>query len=668
MSSSPYGEPRHPSSRFLPPEPGVEPPHRLTQGLALRVGLIGALAIVLFIVLFARLWSLQVLSGDRYLAVARDNQVRTYRIEAPRGPILDRKGRVVVENVPGTEVKLWVGDLPEKDRFRVVRRLAAVLDLPAVELARRVDKQAGDRLTPLTVTTTVDEAQVSYLLEHSDEFPGVRVQHTYLRSYPFGTLAAHMLGNVGEIDAAELAAHKGDPLYQLGDKIGKAGVEALMDGDLRGRSGRAQLTVDSLGRQKGEFVVRADAAARYGIRLTLDIELQRAAERALRYGIDVAIENKSYWANGGAIIALDPADGAILALASNPTYKPSVFVPPIDRQKLSRLVDTKSATAHNLPAFNRALAGTYPPGSIFKPVTALAAMQEHMLFPGEQLPCTPFAEYGLDRQRFRNWDPTVNRPMALAEALATSCDTYFYELGNRFYTRGKAGWARMQEWARIFGFGAPTKVDIGGEASGLVPTPAWKRRQFQSDWDRAWNPGDNIQLAIGQKDVTVTPLQMARFYSFLATGRLVEPYLVSETIASAGSGQQGQVVRVHRPSAPRDGIVDPAALQVIQDGLYRATHFEYGTSSGVFANYPIAISGKTGTAEKVVPLPGYPADHLEDQSWWCGWGPSDNARLVVCAIIENGGHGSTAAAPAALKVFEQFFKVKAPATTLRATD
>ncbi len=668
MSSSPYGEPRNPSSRFLPPEPGVEAPHRLTQGLALRVGLIGALALILFIVLFARLWSLQVLSGDRYLSVAQDNQLRTYRLEAPRGPILDRNGRVIVENVPGTAVKLWVGDLPARDRFRVVRRLAAVLDLPAVELARRVDKQAEDKLTPLTVTTTVDEIQVNYLLEHADEFPGVRVQHTYLRDYPYGTLAAHLLGHVGEIDSGELSAHAAEIEYQLGDKIGKAGIEALSDRSLRGRAGRAQLTVDSLGRQKGDFVVRADATAGYGVRLTLDIELQRAAERALRYGIQTAIENESYWANGGAIVALDPADGAILALASSPTFKPSVYTPPIDRGKLARLVDDKTAAAENRPGFNRALSGTYPPGSIFKPVTALAAMQEHLLFPSEQIPCTPFAEYGLDKQRFRNWDPTVNRPIALAEALAISCDTYFYELGNRFYTKGKSGWTRLQDWARILGLGRPTGVDVGGEAEGLVPTPAWKRRHFASDWDKAWNPGDNIQLSIGQKDVTVTPLQMARLYGLLATGRLVKPYLVSEVLASSGNGQPGQVVRAYAPSLPEENVVDPAALQVVQDGLYLATHAERGTSSGVFADYPIPISGKTGTAEKVVPLPGYPADHLEDQSWWCGWGPSDDARLVVCAIIENGGHGSTAAAPAALKVFEQFFKVKAPSTTLTATD
>jgi penicillin-binding protein 2 len=298
-------------------------------------------------------------------------------------------------------------------------------------------------------------------------------------------------------------------------------------------------------------------------------------------------------------------------------------------------------------------------------------MQEHLLEPYQSLQCTPSATYGLDQQVFRNWDPYVNHSMTLPEALARSCDTYFYQVGYSFYLEGDKGRSRMQDWARKFGFGATTGIDVGTEESGLVPTPAWRKKAFRSDWDKAWNPGDSIQLAIGQKDVSVTPLQMARFYAMIANGgKLVTPYIVSQVETPAPEGQSPVVLRRWAPKPPTPVGIDPAALQVIRDGLYSATHSSFGTSSGVFASFPVAVAGKTGTAEKVVQIPGYPFDHTEDQSWWCGYGPAQTevARIVVCAVIENGGHGSTAAAPAALRVFETFFGVKASAQTLVSTD
>ena len=399
------------------------------------------------------------------------------------------------------------------------------------------------------------------------------------------------------------------------------------------------------------------------------MRLQRAAEEALRYGINLAHETDNWAANGGAIVALDPDDGAVLAMASSPTYKPSVYVGRIDPKKLEPLLDEEAARRANYPGLNRATAGLYPPGSTWKPVTALAGMQEHVFSAYDSLQCSPVAYYGLDRQPFRNWNPFVNRPMSLPEALAESCDTYFYQVGDRFYQRGSEGRVRMQQWARRFGFGQATGLDIGGEAEGLLPTPNWRWKTFESDWDRAWNPGDSIQLAIGQKDLLVTPLQMTAFYAMLANGGdVVTPYLVADVEQPRAKGSPQVVLRRFAPRPPRSSGIDRAALDAVRDGLFRATHSTAGTSSGVFGSYPISISGKTGTAEKVVPLPGYPSDHLEDQSWWCGWGPTDDAKIVVCALIENGGHGSTAAAPAALRVFEKYFGVKSPSTVLLETD
>ncbi|HWQ24059.1 MAG TPA: penicillin-binding protein 2 [Gaiellaceae bacterium] len=668
MSSVQREPPPPPSGRFLPPDPRVREPYRLTPQLALRVGVLGAIALAAFAVLLLRLWSLQVLSGDEYLNAAQSNQLRLIRVEAPRGPILDRRGRVVVSNVAGTAVRLWVGDLPERGRSRLVRRLARVLAVSPAELERQVEEGLADPLTPIVVKTAVGEEQVAYLYEHQAEFPGVEIAQVYLRSYTYGALAAQILGYVGEISPEELARLRRAG-YRPGDRIGKTGVEAAFDTYLRGRPGLAQIRVDSLGRPQSALELRQEPRAGYALRLTLDVRLQRAAEEALRYGIQLAHQNKHWAANGGAIVALDPRDGAVLALASAPTFKPSVFVGRTDPRKLAPLLDEEAARRANYPGLNRAIAGLYPPGSTWKPVTALAGMEEHVFSAYDPIQCSPVAYYGLDRQRFRNWNPSVNRPMTLPEALAESCDTYFYEIGNRFYERGSEGRVQIQQWARRFGFGGPTGLDIGGEADGLLPTPEWRRRTFTSDWDRAWNPGDSIQLAIGQKDLLVTPLQLATFYAMLANGgNIVTPYVVAGVEQPGGKGSPSLVLRRFAPPPPRPAGVDPAALAAVRDGLWRATHSSNGTSAGVFASYPVPISGKTGTAEKVVQLPGYPSGHLEDQSWWCGWGPSDGARLVVCALIENGGHGSAAAAPAALEVFERFFGAKAPPAQLVNTD
>ena len=308
-----YGERRTPSRRFLPPDPKVQEPYRLTPGLALRVGVLGALALGMFGLLFFRLWSLQVLSGERYLEAAQDNQLRTVRVPAPRGVILDRNGRTVVSNVPGVAVQLWVSDLPKEGRYAMLRELATVLHLPLGRVARQVDEAREDPLTPITIKSAVSEKEVAYLYERQTQFPGVRVVRTFLRDYEYRAAAAHLLGYVGEISPEELESRRTSG-YRAGDRVGKAGVEAAFDRYLRGTSGSAQIRVDSLGRPLGPPEPREEAKPGNAIRLTLDIQLQRAAERALREGIQVARDNDSFNADGGAIVALDPRDGAIRAL------------------------------------------------------------------------------------------------------------------------------------------------------------------------------------------------------------------------------------------------------------------------------------------------------------------------------------------------------------------
>jgi penicillin-binding protein 2 len=462
-----------------------------------------------------------------------------------------------------------------------------------------------------------------------------------------------VLGHVGEISEEQLKARRGRG-YRVGDKIGQAGIEAAYDGYLRGRPGEARMRVDSLGHPQSDLIPSTQARPGYSLRLTLDIRLQRAAERALEYGIALAHEDGEWAANGGAVVALDPRDGAVLAMASNPTYHPGVYVGRVERQALRRLVDDEAAKEANYPALNRALEGVFPPGSTFKPVTALAALEEHLIQPYSPLACT--GSYLAYKQHFDNWDPYVNEAMTLPTALERSCDTYFYELGNMFYSLPKERGSPLQAWSSRFGFGQKSGIDLGPESSGLLPTPEWRRAAFEG-FDREWRPGFSIQLAIGQGDLLVTPLQMARFYALIANGgRLVTPHL-AEAVEQPGDGRSPALVhRRFAPDPPLRAGVDPAALDVVKQGLYAATHGPYGTSSPVFSTFPVAIAGKTGTAEKVVELPGFVG--LRDQSWWCGYGPAgaaDTPEIVVCVVIENGGHGGTAAAPAALQVFEEYF-------------
>ena len=667
------------SNRFLPPDPRVEEPYRFTPQLALRLGILGAVALIAFGILFFRLWALQVLSGPQYLRAALDNQVRTVRVEGQRGEIFDRNGKPLVGNVPGTAVQVWPANLPKTwpARLAELRQLSHVLRVPLRQLLVDIKRRGNDPITPVTVRESVNrDAPILYLAEHRTQFPGVEIADTYLRSYNYGTAAAPLLGYVSEVSPQQLK-RLGRFGYQAGDTIGQGGLESVYDRYLRGQDGLKQLTVDSLGHPRSNFVWTRLPKPGQSIRLTLDLKLQRAAEDAIRYGIGLAYAHQQYQADGGAIVALDPRDGSILAMASDPTYDPRVYTGRVTAKRLAAAGLTgATAKEMNYPGLNRAIDGVYPAGSTWKPVTALAALETHTISSSTELPCTPdFSvpnQFGGPPQVFKNVDPGINAMMNLPTALEVSCDTWFYRVGYDFYNAPPSAGHPLPDWASKFGFGRHTGVDVGPESSGLLPTPEWRRRTFTrktdpTNWqiDREWKPGDSVQLAIGQKDLLVTPLQMARFYALLANGgKLVKPHLVQDVVEAGGGKSPPRVTHRFIPPAPQLVGLDPSYLAVVQDGLYQATHGPNGTSQSVFGNFYPTIAGKTGTAQK------NPNTDQLDQSWWCGYGPANSTeppKLVVCAIIENGGFGADAAAPAALKVFQQFFKSSETTTTPTAT-
>jgi penicillin-binding protein 2 len=645
-------------------------PYRLTPKLARRVALLGALVVIGFTALVGRLWALQVLAGPHYAARAQANQLRTVRVEAPRGQIVDRNRNVLVTNKPVTAVELWPSGLPRIYSRRVaeLRELANVTRVNVRQLTRLIveRRKSGDMLDPIVVRPAAPLPMLTYLQERATNFPGLTLSRSYVRRYPHGDLAPQLLGYTGQISPTELQTF-GKSGYAPGDVIGQTGIEATYDKYLFGVPGAARVRVDSLGRPRSARTLTTQPQPGQTVRLTLDTGLQMAAQNALKYGIQIARNQGEWAADGGAIVAMSPQDGSILALASSPTYDPSVYTGRVTTRKLkAQGLIAASALDKNYPSLDRALDATYPPGSTFKPLTAIAALQEHLIKPYAFYPCTGKYVAPEDRSHhvFHNWDRYVNQGMDLPTALAYSCDTYFYRVGNSFYELPPDRGQPLQKWARAFGFGKASAIDAGPDVSGLVPTIGYKHRRFTrrsdpTNWriDRLWKPGDSIQLAIGQGDLLVTPLQMTRFYAAIANGgNLVTPHVLLNV-----ENPNGTIVPTTPPAAPRPipGL-DRKYLKVVRQGLFEGTHDSFGTSYGVFGFFPYPIAGKTGTAQKIVRLPGYTGER--DQSWWCGYGPANDPKLVVCVVIENGGHGGTAAAPAAEKVFAKFFHV--PSTQL----
>ena len=650
------------SRRRPPDEPEAEQssvePYRLTPKLARRVALLGGLVVIGFAALLMRLWALQVLSGSHYAATAQANQIRTVRVQAPRGLILDKSGKILVANEPVTSVELSPSGLPQDYSRRVaeIRSLARVAGVSVRHITKLIvgRRVAGDMLDPVVVRTEATGPLLTYLEERAAAFPGLTLARSYIRRYPHGSVAAQLLG------------YDGQNTHSAGNVIGLTGIEAAFDRFLRGVPGEARVHVDSLGRARSPRLLATAPQTGQTVRLTIDTKLQVAAQNALQYGIQTAINQGQWAADGGAIVALNPQDGSILALASSPTYNPSVYSGRVTNHKLAALGLTPgTALARNYPSVDRAVDGTYPPGSTFKPLTAIAALEEHLIKPYAFYPCTGtyVAPQDSSHHVWHNWDRFVDQGMDLPTAIAQSCDTYFYRAADKFYALPPDRGQPLQKWARRFGFGQMSGSDLGPQSRGLVPTRDYLRHRFtksnDTNWkiDRLWKPGDSLNLAIGQGNLTVTPLQMARLYAAIANGgKLVTPHVLMDI-----ENPNGQIVPTTAPAAPRPvkGL-NPADLDAVKQGLFEGTHDPLGTSYGVFGNFPVPIAGKTGTAQKQVQIPGFTGER--DQSWWCGYGPANDAKLVVCAVIENGGEGGKAAAPAAERVFAKFFNVQVPPT------
>jgi penicillin-binding protein 2 len=602
-------------------------PERRTSPLALRISILGGLAIAIFAVLFLRLWYVQILSGDKYRNEANDNRTREIRVQAPRGDILDRNGKVLVANRTELAVQVSPEDLPAPgpERSREFHRLADVTGMTPREIRRAL--RAGDRAAPggpVVLRKGLGVDKVYYLRENQASFPGVSVERVFTREYRQGLIAAHLFGNVGEVTREQLKEPRYSGLHQ-GDQVGQSGIEYEYDRYLRGKPGTDRVQVDALGRPT-EQLRSKPAQAGDDVRLTIDSGLQAYGEGALdSFGLP------------GAFVAMNAQNGEVLAMGSAPTFDPSIFTRPITPSQYRALTSRKT----DAPLANRAIQGLYPTGSAFKMITATAALQHHLIGPN-----TIFNDTGtlkLDTLTLHNAGKVINGPIDMSDALKVSSDIYFYNLGLK--AKASKGHGQIQDWARNYGLGERTGIDVPAEVDGLIPTPAWRNRLYREHLtDRPWTAGDNVNLAVGQGDLEANPLQMAVAYAALGNGGTVVTPHIGDDVESV----TGKVLEEIQPAPRRHLDISETVRNTIMTGLTRAAMEDGGTSYPVFGRFPFAVAGKTGTAER----PNQP-----DQSWYIVLAPAKDPQIVVAVTIERGGFGVDTAAPVAARILEHYFKL-----------
>jgi len=540
---------------------------------------------------------------------------------------------------------------------RLYRRLGRVVDLSPSRIRRRVIEGLAEApYSNVTVKTDVSRIAFNYLKERKDEFPGVAVEKLYLRSYPHKTLGAQLFGTLREISPDELRKKRYRGV-EPSTRIGKDGIEETYDRYLRGTDGYTRVVINALGnRDDRRRVTRREPQQGQRLRLTLDLDLQRAANGALKQAISAANRNFNP-SKAGAYVAMDPTNGEVMALGSYPSFDANVFAKPVSQSTFDKLVSEENGA----PLFNRAIAAAYPTGSTFKPITAMAALEEGILTPGQTI--FDDGEFKLGPQIFRNAKNARYGLLALPRALQVSSDIFFYTLGERANSRGPI----IQRWARRLGLGRKTGIDLPGEFEGLVPDARWrdagfakyqscvKREKvvFQSfaalkacgGIERPWSTGDNVNFSVGQGDLQATPLQMATAYSAIVNGgTVVRPHL-----AQSVEDGLGRAVQDIRSPAKRNVSFSEVNQETILEGLRKAAMEGDGTSADVFRGFAggkLNVYGKTGTVER----PGQP-----DQAWYAVYVPHPSRPIVVIVTVEKGGFGAETAAPAARLILSEWF-------------
>jgi penicillin-binding protein 2 len=576
-----------------------------------RVDHVGWLFAFALLLVLGRLAYMQVIKGADFRELARLNCVRTVPARAPRGVIFDRNLRPLVSNAPSISAGVTLAELPHDpaESLAVLTELARLLDLDLGEVQKKVAAQKQRPYAPARLASDIDRGLAAKLQDRRAQLPGLTVWEESKRSYPENE-AAHVLGYVGEITDTQLDRLKDDG-YHLGDWLGQAGIESRYDALLKGKDGGRQVRINASGRELG-ILSEAPPQPGNNLVLTLDAGLQQVAEEAMGQ-------------EAGAVVAVDPRNGEILALVSKPDFQLSTFSGKVKSKEWQALLNDERR-----PMNDRAVQGLYPPGSVFKLVTALAGLHEGVIGPNDKLNC--FGILWLGSWPYRCWKEIGHGSIAMEQAITESCDVYFYQLGLKLKIDALA------RWTRAFGFGEAAGIDLPGEAKGVVPDPAWK----QAKEGLPWFPGNTVMMSIGQGYLLATPLQLALMVSAVANGgTLVLPHLLKRVTSADGD-------TISEPAYParRQLGLDPEHLHLVQRGMEGAVASRKGTAWRARVA-GLSVAGKTGTAQN---------PHGEDHAAFVCFAPVESPQIAIAVVVENGGDGGVTAAPIARRMLEHYFK------------
>jgi penicillin-binding protein 2 len=590
-------------------DPRLRPtPERRDPGQK-RVMVIAGMVALGLLVIIGQLWYLQVLEGGRFLDASDKNRIRIRPIAAPRGILFDRNGVPLVDNRPAFTLSIIPRELDDRDV--VLGRLATLLGLPYQELVDAVGRVSADSFLPVRIRRGLTMEDVAKVEEWKLDLPGVIVEVEPQRAYPTSRFAAHLLGYVREANDEQMKQGR----YRRGELVGQTGLERLLDEFLRGRDGGERIEVDAMGRAI-RLVQQTDPHPGAQVVTTIDRRVQEVAEKAM--------EGKA-----GAVVVMDPRNGDVLALVSTPAFEIDQFTGNIDRAAWVRLVQDPQH-----PLLNRASQAQYPPGSVFKIVLMAAGLQEASITPMDRVHCTGSFHFG-DRT-WKDWKKEGHGTVDLRRGIAQSCDVYFYTQGL------KIGGAAIAKYAKAFGLGAPTGIELGMEKIGFIPEP--KPRKDRKT--RPWTGGDTLNMSIGQGAVLVTPMQVARFMSAVANGGVLwKPRLVQRI-------ERPERGVIFRDPGQVNGHIElsPMVWAVIRDGLWAVVND--GGTGGQARIAGLDIAGKTGTAQIIA---NSKSEKGQDHAWFAAFAPAKAPEAVVVVLVERGGHGGDAAAPIARKIFNAIF-------------
>lgn len=583
-----------------------------------RFRTLAVIVVAVIMVLLLRLAWMQILQGTQYKKIADENRIRQVSAQAPRGTIYDRNGAVVVASRPSFAISII--PIEYTNPGYVTPLLSSITDVPVAEIEHMLAAGKDFPYLPIRIKRDADQAMLTKIEERRSYLPGVLVEAVPVRHYVYNQLAAHVLGYIGRISEEEYQKWK-DKGYNPNDLIGKDGMERIYEDYLRGIDGGIQIEVNAMGEQVG---IAGDKTAIPGksLVLTLDANLQKTAEEALAAQVETS-RNIGQPAKGGAVVVLDVKTGGVLTLASNPAFDPNVFAGGISTKEWSSLINNP-----NNPLNNRAIQNAYPPGSVFKIVTAAAALESNLTTAQEIF--DDRGVYTLFGWQFWGWDKKGLGKLNIADGLAWSSDPVFYELGRRL------GADNLASYALTFGYGQKSGIRLLGEGGGIVPTEEWKEKNYGEQW----YPGETLIAAIGQGYYLATPMQQALALMAVANGGVIyKPILVDKIMTP-----EGALAEKTEPEVLRTVYLRPDVWDTIREGLVGVT--TKATASVVFQGLPVKVAGKTGSSET-----GRGTTH----SWFACYAPADNPAIAVAVLVEEGGDGSVAAAPVVRKVLEAYF-------------